>query len=720
VPIDRAATLRNAEKFLKQGKLDSAIAEYLRVVEDQPRDWNTANLLGDLYVRAGQADKAVEQFTRIADSFGREGFLPKASALYKKVLKLKPDHEHALIQAAEIAAAQGVFVDARAYLKSVAEERRRRGDQRGAAEIQLRLGSLDPADYGARIAAGLARAGLGEPDAAVKELKAIALELSENSRPAEAAEALAAAASLVPNDDDIRAGLIEAYIASLDVARARAIASAAADYRAIAAALTAAGQERQAIDVLREAVARYPADADLKTEVAKALMAQGDVAGAAEYFDGPASEDPVLALRIAEGHLASGHIESGLALLHKILQDDPLQRDAVAMLGWTIASRVPDATFEIIDLAAAIAVEQGDFNWAARALEEFVRQVPGHVPALMRLVEVCVDGGLERATPIAQAQLVDGYLDAGSAVEALAIAEDLVLRDPAKMANIDRLRRALILCGEPDPEAVIADRLNPLPSVDERGLAAEEPESPPAEDRTPDADLHVREEGAIEPAAAAPASELFELEVSPPAIDIESILRELEPPAAPARTGARSVEIDLSIVLDTIKPGTAPQPAPAPAPPPAETSTGADIDAVFGQLREEASRRRQPRETAEQDYARGASLYNAGETEAAIDALQTAAQSPGVRFQAASLVSRIYRSRGKAAQAIEWLERAADASAPSAEQAHALLYELAELLESEGETARALAVCLELQAEAGEYRDISERADRLAKAQARG
>jgi len=38
VPFDRAATLRFAEKLLRQGKLDQAIADYLRVVEDAPND----------------------------------------------------------------------------------------------------------------------------------------------------------------------------------------------------------------------------------------------------------------------------------------------------------------------------------------------------------------------------------------------------------------------------------------------------------------------------------------------------------------------------------------------------------------------------------------------------------------------------------------------------------------------------------------------------------
>jgi len=61
VALDREDTLKKADKLLRQGRLDAAIAEYLRVVEDQPRDWNTANTLGDLYVKAKQADMAVAQ-----------------------------------------------------------------------------------------------------------------------------------------------------------------------------------------------------------------------------------------------------------------------------------------------------------------------------------------------------------------------------------------------------------------------------------------------------------------------------------------------------------------------------------------------------------------------------------------------------------------------------------------------------------------------------------
>ncbi len=72
--IDREDTLKKAEKLLRQGKLDAAIAEYLKVVVDHPGDWATANTLGDLYVRAGQQDLAASEYTRIGRHFVDEGF----------------------------------------------------------------------------------------------------------------------------------------------------------------------------------------------------------------------------------------------------------------------------------------------------------------------------------------------------------------------------------------------------------------------------------------------------------------------------------------------------------------------------------------------------------------------------------------------------------------------------------------------------------------------
>jgi tetratricopeptide repeat protein len=100
--------------------------------------------------------------------------------------------------------------------------------------------------------------------------------------------------------------------------------------------------------------------------------------------------------------------------------------------------------------------------------------------------------------------------------------------------------------------------------------------------------------------------------------------------------------------------------------------------------------------------------------------LQAASRAPMLRFATASLLARIFRDRGVTSEAVQWYERAAQAPAPTPAEYHVLLFELAEALEAEGETLRALAVCLELQAEAGDYRDVADRVDRLAKVQARG
>ena len=129
--FDREAALKSAEKAIRLGRVDAAIAEYPRIVEAQPRDWNSANALGDLYVKSKQVDKGIEQYTRIADHLAAEGFLPKAAALYKKILKFKPDQESALLQSAEISAKQGLVSDAKTAFRAVAERRRTQRRRQG-------------------------------------------------------------------------------------------------------------------------------------------------------------------------------------------------------------------------------------------------------------------------------------------------------------------------------------------------------------------------------------------------------------------------------------------------------------------------------------------------------------------------------------------------------------------------------------------------------------
>jgi tetratricopeptide (TPR) repeat protein len=292
----------------------------------------------------------------------------------------------------------------------------------------------------------------------------------------------------------------------------------------------------------------------------------------------------------------------------------------------------------------------------------------------------------------AQVQLAEAYIAAGAGDEARVVAEELVARQPWERANLERFRRALVLLGEADPDNVIAERLSgrmPFMSTD---LARPADTDPPVEHP---------------PSAAIPAAVSTVEPVDPPALD-----GAFDRPAAAEVVGP-SHEVDLTVVLDDMQ-RPEPEPKSEPVPPPP-----VDLEGVFAQMREDVSRR-SAFDGAEHDYRQGLSLYEAGRGGEALGPLQKASRAPRLRFASASVVARIFRDQGEMAQAIEWFERAAQSPAPSAEAGRELLFELADALEQQGETARALAVCMELQADAGTYRDVGARIERLAGGRARG
>jgi tetratricopeptide (TPR) repeat protein len=315
--------------------------------------------------------------------------------------------------------------------------------------------------------------------------------------------------------------------------------------------------------------------------------------------------------------------------------------------------------------------------------------------------------------------------------EARFIAEDLVAREPWERANVERFRRALELMGEADPDAIIAQRLSgESPFMSTELLMPLDPSEEPAAaaaaeevEKELDADMLLVESLERDllggsPSLEAPSSRSEKKQFtasSAHAIDLGDILGDFEEPAepAPARATAHAasddVEVDLSIVTDK-KPGAAKAAPKAAEPAP-------DLDSVFGNMREQSARK-SGLDDADKEYKRGLALRAKGDIDGCIAALENASRSPKLRFATSRLIARLYRDRKMMDKAVEWLEKAAGAPAPTTDDSYQLLYELADGLEQVGEGARALAVLLELQAEAGSYQDIDARISRLTKVQA--
>jgi tetratricopeptide (TPR) repeat protein len=662
-PFDRDAALKSAEKSLRLGKIEAAIADYVRIVEAQPRDWNSANALGDLYVRSSQIEKGISYYTKIADHLYGEGFYPKAAALYKKILKVKPSDEYSLLQSGDIASRQGLLADAKNAFKAVADLRRNRGDRKGAAEIAIRIGTLDPDDFESRLGAARAAIDIGDSATALREFRDVAQKLQAKGSHAESLSVFQLAYDIDPGDPAIRSTLLDGYLKAGKVAQARAVATTPSELKLIAAALEAAGDTEQVLQVLAEVAERDPGDLQVRAALAQAFASRGDLDRARHYLSREtAGTSAALWLILGEIQLAAGSYDEGREAVATALQLDATQRDAAIALGCKLAETSAEAAYPCLDAVADHALADQDYAAAAAALHEFVTRVRYHVIALMRLVEICVDGRLEATMYEAQAQLADAYLEVGRGLEARIISEDLVAREPWNRANIERFRRALVMLGETDPDGIIADRLSgesPFLATDKMDLNEGVTFDEPIAAKT----------------AASPA------------------------PAAPPTAAAAA-------------------PAAAKAGPAKAAANAKPLDQVFTQRREDVAQSSEEEAAAEQS-ALAVTYKELGMVDEAMTALEEAARSPRQRFEAASMLARLRLDHGDVDSAIEWFDRAAEAPAPTADAGHALLYDLAETLEKAGVRDRALVVFVELEAESGGYRDVAARIKRLSKAQAK-
>jgi hypothetical protein len=191
----------------------------------------------------------------------------------------------------------------------------------------------------------------------------------------------------------------------------------------------------------------------------------------------------------------------------------------------------------------------------------------------------------------------------------------------------------------------------------------------------------------------------------------------------PAPADRDIFEIDLSGELDDLTGMTQPASAPPVRADSERAAEAASPDGVpgleefFHGLREQTGRHLDGLSAA-LAYDQASEHFNRGEIESAVECLRAAARDPLYRFRAASMLARIARDQQRLSEAVEWLERAGDAPAPTIEASHGLLYELGDTLEAAGEDARALAVFLELQSIVPDYRDVGERLARLSPGQA--
>jgi len=141
--FNKQKVLSAAEKFVQQGKLQNAIAEYEKIRKNDEKDLTVANTIGDLYARMGDTASAIECFKTVGDAYASQGFTVKGIAMYKKITKLQPSVDGSL-KLAELYTQQGLFNDARAQYLQVAEDFMKNGDLDQAVRLFQKVLEMDP------------------------------------------------------------------------------------------------------------------------------------------------------------------------------------------------------------------------------------------------------------------------------------------------------------------------------------------------------------------------------------------------------------------------------------------------------------------------------------------------------------------------------------------------------------------------------------------------
>ncbi|HEX9901942.1 MAG TPA: tetratricopeptide repeat protein [Acidobacteriota bacterium] len=193
---ERQASLEAADKFVKAGKYLEAIREYEKVQEEDNLDVNLTNLIGDLYLRLGKGEKAIQTFQSIANHYEAKGQYSQSLAIYKKITKINPNDIPAAIKMADLYGQLGFSSEAKAGYLKVAERLEKDHHTKGLIFIYEKLSKLDRTDFRSKVRLADLYAKEGAAEEAVEMLNEAAESLLESPDPSEAERLLSRANTL--------------------------------------------------------------------------------------------------------------------------------------------------------------------------------------------------------------------------------------------------------------------------------------------------------------------------------------------------------------------------------------------------------------------------------------------------------------------------------------------------------------------------------------------
>jgi len=397
----RDQLLRSAEKHIAKGKLDQALKDYLRVLDENPRDISTLNKVGDLYVRLNRGSDSIPYFTRIAELCSLDGFFLTAIPIYKKINKIDPSRLEVYDRLGDLYAKQGLMQDARSHYQVLADHYQKNNQPSEAIAAYKKMAAADPNDLKIQVRLADLYRGQNLLEEAVMQYGLVGSMLLRRGAQDEAAAVFQKALELSPQDAAARNTLVRSLLAQKNPAAAIAILKAAPrtpdSLALMAEAQFEQGQKVEAARTAEQAIALEESHIGARLALCRTHLAEANFEAAL------ADVSPLV-----DAATAAGDFERAASYLSTILQIEEAHRDSLRKM--VEVREAEGNSVEAARLRLALAREDERRGDTASAIENYRKAAaaaPGHPEAAMRLTELSRTPGLSPPPGAAPELVVD-------------------------------------------------------------------------------------------------------------------------------------------------------------------------------------------------------------------------------------------------------------------------------------------------------------------------
>jgi tetratricopeptide (TPR) repeat protein len=372
--VQRDKVIASAEKLVAKGKIEPAIKEYERLLEDNPNDVNTLNRIGDLWVRINRNDEAVKVFTKIADHYSKDGFFLKAIAIFKKINKLDPSKLEIYAKLADLYAKQGLAMEAKSQYQVLADYYIKHGEPGNALAIYRKISELDPQAINVHVKLADLYSQNNQTAEALKEYDRVGRMLLKRGMLDEAVQVFRKALKNDPKNTDLVDSLVTALLESKDFDNAKQIVEAALEGNKENPRLLAMlgkiqlgkGDPMAARATLERALSADPDEASVREALSELYLKMNDAARALDMMN------PLI-----ERALTRGERGASIEILNRILRVDPQNAPTLERLV-AVYSRLNEETNILASMnsLAEAHIARMRFEDASKVLEKLIQKEP--------------------------------------------------------------------------------------------------------------------------------------------------------------------------------------------------------------------------------------------------------------------------------------------------------------------------------------------------------